>query len=355
LSGADAKADAGGRAVDTKSAGGKSAGDKVDGGKADGGRAVDGKAAGGIAVGDKAVDGKDFENAKRAAFVAAAPLRVFRARRLAEGLENILYICPGCGSEFSMTTAGNEISCGNCELSAALRADGKLIHPIENYATQSDSRHSPGGVETSRDDFRPSAGDLRSSTSDMLSSYGAASSGKILPGSIHDWFKLQVAYEMRRLDEASRLSKPAGTRVIVRMPAAGGGGLAECGEGELRVDRDGWHFEGMISAGNIRAADAGQAAGDTQSAASPGQPGSWYTLDDYVRLHFPIETVPAFPFDPDDNFQIYSKGNFYAFTPRDNRAACVKFAVIGECAYWRYSQDIQMTEGVERGYAVNTY
>ena len=87
-----------------------------------------------------------------------------------------------------------------------------------------------------------------------------------------------------------------------------------CGEGMLQLDPSGWHFDGELD----------------------GKP---------VNHFYTIETVPALPFDPNDNFQIYSGGSFYMFTPEDPRK-CVKYSLLGECAYWRFVSDIQMTQHI---------
>ena len=44
----------------------------------------------------------------------------YRSSRLAEGLENILAICPRCGSRHSITTRGRELFCENCGRLTAL-------------------------------------------------------------------------------------------------------------------------------------------------------------------------------------------------------------------------------------------
>lgn len=135
---------------------------------------------------------------------------------------------------------------------------------------------------------------------------------------VHDWYKAQVLYEMQFLKEDM---KPLIIPVTVRMPLKEGKGIEPCGNGILRLDPKGWHYGGNLS-GNA------------------------------VNLFFPIDTVPAMPFDPNDNFQIYSNGSFYSFTP-ENARACAKYATIGECAYWRFASDIQMTQGYNSGFCVD--
>lgn len=198
------------------------------------------------------------------------PFMLLRARRLAEGLQHILYYCPCCGREFTLETKGNIIRCASCGSAAVMNRGAKLT-PLE---------------------------------------------GAPLPETIHAWFKQQVLYEAQFIQEDM---EPVHINVRVRMPLYAGKGLTVCGQGALALDGKGWHYAGELSGEN-------------------------------VRLFFPIETVPALPFDPNDNFQIYSEGKFYVFTPIENPSACSKYATLGECAYWRFSTARQMTRGYDSGY-----
>jgi 1-acyl-sn-glycerol-3-phosphate acyltransferase len=193
------------------------------------------------------------------------PFRVFRAGKLAEGLENILYWCANCGREFSLETSGDTIRCTGCGIAAVMGRDAKLA-PVP---------------------------------------------GSAVPGSVQEWYKGQAAYTEQLLYDGM---EPVKTVVSVRMCLNPGMGLEPCGEGELSLDSSGWHYDGKLSGED-------------------------------VRLFFPIDTVPAIPFDPNDNFQIYAKGSFYAFTPIGNPRACVKYAMLGESAYWRFASEVQMTRG----------
>lgn len=53
----------------------------------------------------------------------------FRGRRLAEGLETMLCICPACGAQGALKSAGDRLSCGACGFSAAYDAYGFLSGP----------------------------------------------------------------------------------------------------------------------------------------------------------------------------------------------------------------------------------
>ena len=195
---------------------------------------------------------------------------VLKATRLAVGLENILYYCPNCQREFTLTTAGNTIFCTACGNTAIMDRGAKLT-PAQ---------------------------------------------GSAVPETVHKWYKEQVAYEARSFCEDMT---PIKTQVIVRMPQKAGKGQKSCGMGELCLNSKGWHYNGKL-------------------------------YDETVNLFFPIETVPAIPFDPNDNFQIYAKGSFYMFTPQENPRACVKYAILGECAYWRFASDILMTKSYDSGF-----
>ena len=197
----------------------------------------------------------------------AGSLGVYRARRLAQGLENILYYCPECEREFTLYTRGNAIACKACGFEGTMDRAARL--------------HCARGDITS----------------------------------VHDWYKLQCVYERQFLHEAMA---PVKTRAIVRMPLRAGKGVDPCGEGELWLDPRGWHYAGEL-------------------------------LGEDVRLFFPIATVPALPFDPNDDFQIYAQGNFYMFTPVNKRASA-KYATIGECAPWRFAEDAQMTCAQDGGF-----
>jgi 1-acyl-sn-glycerol-3-phosphate acyltransferase len=43
----------------------------------------------------------------------------YRGKKLAAGLEDILYLCPGCGTEYNISTDDNKIECRNCGTEAA--------------------------------------------------------------------------------------------------------------------------------------------------------------------------------------------------------------------------------------------
>jgi len=198
------------------------------------------------------------------------PLRTNHTRRLAEGLQYIIYWCPKCGKDFTTETKGNRIYCAACGNSAEIDRDMNL---------------------------NPSP-------------------DSIIPGTIHEWYKKQAQHEADQLHEDM---EPVSVKVNVKMPSdIPGGGMSTCGFGIISMDPKGWHYEGELK-------------GET------------------VSLFFPIDTVPALPIDPNDVFQIYANGTFYMFSPELKRT-CVKYSVIGECAYWKFASNIQMTPRKDSGF-----
>ena len=140
--------------------------------------------------------------------------------------------------------------------------------------------------------------------------------GCTVPATVQQWYKEQTIHEMQSLGNGM---EPIKLDVNVRMPGAPGKGIVYCGKGVLSLGPGGWRYEGELC-GNE------------------------------TLLVFPIETVPAMPFDPNDNFQIYANGSFYSFAPEGHAAACAKYATIGECAYWKFASPVQMTPGYESGF-----
>ena len=200
----------------------------------------------------------------------AKPFQTLRARNLTQGLQNILYWCPKCGSEFTHETFGNTIRCTACGNSAELDREAK---------------------------FTPSE-------------------GSVAPESVHAWFRDQNRHEMRLMKEDM---PPISAHVSVRMPSdVEGRGMTHRGNGVLSLSPEGWRYKGELSG-------------------------------EQTELFFPIDTVPALPIDPEDDFQIYAHGVFYMFTPDDPRT-CVKYSSLGECAYWRFASGVQMTASYDSGF-----
>jgi len=198
------------------------------------------------------------------------PFKTFGSRRLAEGLQFIIYWCPKCGQEFTTETKGCVIRCTACGNSAELDRDMKL-NPTPD---------------------------------------------SVIPDDIHEWYKKQASYEAQKLHNDM---EPVRVYVNVLLPSEKPGeGMVKCGSGMISLEPKGWHFDGELKR-------------------------------EQVNLFFPIDTVPALPIDPNDVFQIYANGTFYMFSPEDKRR-CIKYSVIGECAYWKFASPVLMTPRKDSGF-----
>jgi len=198
------------------------------------------------------------------------PFKTLNSKKLAEGLQYILYYCPKCKNEYTMVTKGNVISCNNCGNEATMGKDGNLIL----------SQNSVGNSIISL------------------------------------WYKEQVEHEMQAL---SKDMEPIIEKVKVKTPSSvPGGGMEESGFGTIRLDPEGWHFDGEISG-------------------------------EKLSRFFPIETVPAMSYDHDDNFQIYCGGEFFMFIPKDLRK-CLKYVILAEGTHIKFSPKILMTPGKNSGF-----
>ena len=65
------------------------------------------------------------------AWLREKPKQRYRTRRLAEGLENILTLCPACGRKYTITTKNRDIFCEHC---------GKLTQMDDRYSFSADFR-----------------------------------------------------------------------------------------------------------------------------------------------------------------------------------------------------------------------
>lgn len=128
------------------------------------------------------------------AWLEANPQVRFKSRHMAEGLQKILYLCPHCGEEFTLSTQGNGITCSHCGFSAVL---------------------------TPRYQFE------------------SATQGT--PKNIRDWFNLQKDRERARIaDPDFRLS----SHVLLKQPHPEGKGLQPVGDGIATLTPQGLTYEG---------------------------------------------------------------------------------------------------------------
>jgi len=66
---------------------------------------------------------------------AARTKNVYRSPDLTEGLDGILYVCPDCGSEFTLDAGKNHIRCRACGFDAELREDMTFYSPTPQIRT----------------------------------------------------------------------------------------------------------------------------------------------------------------------------------------------------------------------------
>jgi len=172
--------------------------------------------------------------------------------------------------EFTMTSKGNSISCTACGNEAVMGRDARLTP-------------TPGSVAENE---------------------------------ISLWFRDQVRHEMKSISEDM---EPIVDNVRVRIPSPKpGGGLVESGFGTMRIDPEGWHFDGVISG-------------------------------EQVNKFFTVEAVPAMSYNHNDGYQMYYGGEFFVFVPEDPRKS-IKYVILAECMHWKFSPNVLMTPGVNSGY-----
>ena len=72
----------------------------------------------------------DFE------WIKKRPKVRYKSKNLAEGLDNILTICPKCKQKYTLSTVGHEISCKNCGMTARLDDRYSFVgaEPFANFA-----------------------------------------------------------------------------------------------------------------------------------------------------------------------------------------------------------------------------
>ncbi|HHX00417.1 MAG TPA: hypothetical protein GX740_03845 [Acholeplasmataceae bacterium] len=121
----------------------------------------------------------------------------FKGDKFAEGLENILYVCPECENEFTIHTKDNQIKCSHCDLDITLN----------NY-------------------------------------YEFESNNKNIPETIKDWYLFQKSYE------AKNILKPnyqLTTEVTLKLPDPKGKGFAIVGSGVTTLNENGLKYVGTLN------------------------------------------------------------------------------------------------------------
>jgi len=121
----------------------------------------------------------------------------YKSKNLAEGLENMLYVCPKCKSEFTIETKGDMIKCSCCNTEIKL-------NPYYEFETDEVT----------------------------------------IPRTIRDWYLFQKQYEKENILKDNYALKD---KVILKLPDPKGKGFKIVGEGLAILDKDGLKYEGTIN------------------------------------------------------------------------------------------------------------
>lgn len=153
---------------------------------------------------EQITDALDLRLSRAGELPPAKPFQTFSSKGLAEGLDNILYWCPKCDSEFALESFNCTIRCSACGNGANLNKFAK---------------------------FTPLSSDC------------------VVFSDIHEWFREQARYERRKLHPDM---EPIGEVVSVGLPSdIPGGGMVSCGEGTISLSPDGWRFTGTIKGEDV--------------------------------------------------------------------------------------------------------
>lgn len=123
--------------------------------------------------------------------------QLYKCNKMAEGLEGIIYICPKCHKEFTLSTHKNSISCSHCGFEASL----------DNY-------------------------------------YDFHSDFEAMPNNIKVWFDLQKEIEKEKIYNQNYTLN---TSVTLKMPDPNGHGLVVVGTGEATLTSEGFTYKGTIN------------------------------------------------------------------------------------------------------------
>ncbi len=129
----------------------------------------------------------------------------FEGGDCAEGLHNILFMCPKCGAEMTTVTSGDTISCSACRNGARLNKFYDLI-PLDEEC--------------------------------------------VIPETISEWYKWQVAQQRRAAEENPDLKYTG--KVQLQRIVDSKKWLQPVGEGTLTLDREGFHYDGTDSGEQIK-------------------------------------------------------------------------------------------------------
>jgi len=132
-----------------------------------------------------------------------------------------------------------------------------------------------------------------------------------IPKNIHEWYIAQSKHLSSGLSETmAPIIKDVTIQVTTSKPDDA---LLKNGSGALTLDPKGWTFNGKLDG-----------------------------VD--TMLFFPIETVPAIPFEYNGDFLIYAHSNIYRFNSNDNLPG-TKTALLGELAHQKFAPKPLLTKG----------
>lgn len=120
----------------------------------------------------------------------------YKGKRFAEGLEDILYICPVCHQEYTYSSNENMISCSHCHTQVLL-----------NHYYQFESKN------------------------------------KQIPSNIRDWYLFQKEFEKQRIQDPNYSFT---SRVTLKLPDPEGKGFVEVGNGTTTLTHQGITYYGTI-------------------------------------------------------------------------------------------------------------
>lgn len=125
----------------------------------------------------------------------------FKGKKFAEGLENILYLCPVCGKEYTYVTKGNKLECTHCHTKVILNNKYKFV-----------------------------------------------SDNKEIPSTIKDWYNYQKTIERQNIQDENYILQ---SNVLLKQPDPKGNGFKEVGQGICTLTHIGLNYKGTKNGENV--------------------------------------------------------------------------------------------------------
>lgn len=180
---------------------------------------------------------------------------LYKGRNRAKGLENILYRCPSCGSEFELETHKNSITCKSCGCTAEYTESAHLSwNKSEN--------------------FYPHIGEW----------YNAQRLAEKKAIEADSDYEIFIPVELRILSEAATVIPSGEANLQIKKTR----GIEKCGKGVLHIRKCGYTYSGDF-------------------------------FGEQKEIEFDVMKVRYVPYTPGDNFQIYVQDVMFAFYTIDRR------------------------------------